>query len=170
MKLTLRQARNLESRLKSTKIEHQIIEVRAYDVDAAREDIEEGKRNLRGEIEHKIKINEIRHEIKREINNINMQCGVAGLLNERDYLYEDKRLLSTLGHADTTDRQIAFIEDQDSDYRKVCVVREDMVDSASAELEYIDTRLGEIQEELNHLNNNVTFEYDATYLKECGLL
>lgn len=170
MAFTLRQARNLENRLRNLKIDDQIIEVRAYDVEAAREDIEEGKRSLRGEIDHKIRLNTIRHQIKHAINDKNMECGVSAMLNERDALYEEKRILGTLGREDTTDRQIAIIEAGDDDYHKVSVVRVDMVDDAEDRLFDIDDRLSEIQQELNHLNNTVTIDFDTTYLTEAGIL
>ena len=168
--ITLRQARNLEAKLRNLKIEGQIVEIRAYDRDAAEEDINEGKQLLRGDIQHKVKLNDIRHDIKMAINVKNMECGISQMLNYRDALYEEKALLESIGRPDTTERQLKHIETVDSDYVRVNVVRQDMVDDAQDRLDGIQVELSEIQHSLNELNNSVTIPLDTSYLVEAGLL
>lgn len=174
MEFTLRQGRSLEARLRGLTIGNQIIEVRAYDVDVAEDDIQDGIDNLEDEIRHKVALNEIRHIIKDLINRKNMECGVSELLNTRERLYESKRILETLGQVDTTERQLEAIGACDDDSRKVSVVRDYHYDDVCGELYgTIDEDIRELQEKLSTLNNEVTIDLpldNAVYLQGNGII
>ena len=169
MNYTLRQARNLESRLRNLTIDNQIIEVRAYDSAVARADIESGVSALTVEIDNKIDLNGIRHTIKNLINIENMSCGVSNLLNERDELYARRDILNTLGSSDSSERQISHIGLNPKPTRIVSVYTEEVEEDADRDLSDIDHELNEISRKLNDLNNSVTItlqEEDVAILKD----
>lgn len=171
MDFTLRQARQLETRLRNLTLEHQIIEVRAYDLDMAREDIEAGVDDLTDEIAYKLKLNEIRHHIKNLINHKNMECGVSDILNSRERITESEKVLDTLGPEDHTTRQLDSIKSSEDDTRKVSVVRGMHTYAASNILD--DSELRRLQDELNNLNNTITITLNSDhtiYLQENGII
>ena len=174
MEFTLRQARNLESRLRNLAIDNQIIEIRSYDSEVARQDIEAGVERLDYEIETKIALNEIRHTIKNLINQVNMDCGVSSLLNKRDELYAKRDILNTLGSSDTVERQLEHISNSAmKPARIVCVYTEEIEDGVDRDLADIDHNLNEISRELNELNNSrvITLcDEDVEELKAFGVL
>ena len=173
MDFTLRQARNLENRLRNISIDGQVIEVRAYDSEVSRSDIEAGVKKLDEAIDNSLEINEIRHEIKNNINMANMECGVSSLLNTRDMLYAKRDILNTLGQSDDVERQISHISNSPKAVRMACVYTEGMEDQVSEDLADIDHQLNEISKELHTLNNSVTVtlsEDDVELLKEHGYL
>lgn len=173
MELTLRQARNLEIRLRNLSIDNQIIEVRAYDSAVARADILEGVEDLGSEINSKLELNDVRHEIKRLINVKNMECGVSDLLNQRDCLYSKRDILNTLGPSDNVERQISHIRSSPKPRRMVSVYNEELEDSVEQDLADIDHELNEISRELNDKNVTLTIkmsEEDVAILKENGVL
>lgn len=173
MEFTLRQARNLESRLRNLAIDNQIIEVRAYDSAVARADIMEGVEALGSEIDSKLELNDIRHEIKKLINVENMNCGVSELLNQRDCLYAKRDILNTLGSSDSVERQVAHISSSPKPMRMASVYDEALEESVEQDLSDIDHELNEISRELNEKNNNITItlsDEDIAILKENGVL
>lgn len=174
MEFTLQQARRLEERLKNLRIEDQFVEVRAYDEDIARKDIDLGVEDLLDEIEYKLYVNKIRYKIKHMINVMNMECGVSNLLCKREGLYEDAKILETLNESwDDTDRQVHYIKDNPDEVRKVSVVRKDIVLDVQGKLEAIRIELIEIKDTLLKLNRSVTItlsDDDAIFLQENDLL
>lgn len=173
MEFTLRQARNLESRLRNLAIDNQTIEVRAYDSAVARADLTEGVKALGSEIDSKLELNSIRHHIKNEINVSNMECGVSALLNQRDELYSKRDILNTLGTSDNVERQVAHIRENPKAMRMVSVYTEELEDGVSTDLSDIDHQLNEISRELNELNNSITItldDEDILILKENNVL
>ena len=173
MEFTLRQARSLESRLRSLTIENQVLSVRAYDGDVARTDILEGIEALKNEIDSKINLNAIRHLIKHLINGRNMECGISKLLNTRDELYSNRDLLNTLSDADDVERQVEYAIAHPAKSRMVCVVVEDIAEEVALDLTDIDYELNEISRELNELNNSITISLDdgdTIFLQENNLI
>lgn len=173
MEFTLRQARNLESRLRNLSIENQIVDIRAYDSEVARTDIEEGVKALDAEIDVKLELNEIRHHIKNEINIKNMECGVSFLLNSRDLLYSKRDILNTLSTSDDVDRQVEHISKSPKASRKASVYTKLLEEGVALDLADIDAQLNEISKTLNELNNSVVIslsDEDTETLKGQGLL
>ncbi|CAL9983021.1 hypothetical protein VPHD148_0255 [Vibrio phage D148] len=173
MEFTLRQARNLESRLRNLSIDNQVIEVRAYDSAVARADILSGVDTLGKEIDSKLELNDIRHEIKRLINIENMNCGVAERLNSRDCLYAKRDILNTLGSSDNVERQVSHISSSPKPMRMASVYNEELEESVEQDLADIDHELNEISRELNELNSTRTINLsddDIATLTENGIL
>lgn len=173
MEFTLRQARNLESRLRNLSIDNQIIEIRAYDSEVARTDIEEGVKALDSEIDNKLELNDIRHHIKNEINVKNMECGVSTLLNVRDLLYAKRDILNTLGTSDSVERQVEHISGSPKASRQASVYTEELESGVELDLSDIDAQLNDISRQLNDLNNSVTISLsdgDIITLQENNLI
>lgn len=173
MEFTLRQARNLESRLRNLSVNDQIIEVRAYDSAVALADILEGVDALSLEIDRKLELNEIRHEIKNLINVKNMECGVSQLLNQRDCLYAKRDILRTLGHSDSVERQVVHISSNPKPYRMASVYTEELEESVDVDLSTIEEELESISSKLNDKNNSETIELsneDVELLTDNGIL
>lgn len=173
MELTLRQARNLESRLRNLAIDNQVIEIRAYDSAVARTDIEAGVSALDKEVDDKLELNDIRHDIKNLINITNMSCGVSELLNGRDLLYARRDILNTLGSSDDVDRQVNHIGNSSMATRMASVYTGELEEWVEQDLSDIDNQLNEISRKLNELNNSVTIKLDdpdVECLKESKVL
>lgn len=163
MEFTLRQARNLESRLRNLSIENQIISVRAYDSEVALMDIDSGIMSLEDDIDTKVRTNRIRHTIKHMINVSNMECGVSELLNSRDSLYSERDLLSTIGESDDKERQLSYIKDNPTSSHMACVVSKDIESYVENRISEIDIELRNISHELNILNSSVTIDLYEDY-------
>lgn len=160
MKFTLRQARSLETRLKGLTIANQVIMVRSYDGDVAREDILKGAEDLIDEIDIKLDINEIRHLIKSLINKANMECGVSTLLNRRDSLYSKLALLDSVGPPDSLDRQIKYIKESSTPTHLACVLSEEQHSKVRSLDEEAREHLRQTAIELAELNSTVCIELD----------
>ena len=173
MELTLRQARNLETRLRNLQIKGQLIEVRAYDSSIALKDLSEGISELGKEIDLKIELNAIRHRIKHALNVRNMECGVSATLNKRDSLFSKRELFTSLGSSDSANRQIKFIEENPKDHRMVSAYVNELEYSVQSDIKEINEELAVIAASLADMNNNVTIEIseeDAELLKGARLL
>lgn len=171
MDFTLRQARKLEAGLRNLVVENQIVSVRAYDQDVARDDVDKLVKDLSEEISDKIELNEIRHTIKLLINVKNMECGITELLNTRDSLHTRRDLLNTIGDSDDLERQIEYIRVNPSASRMVNMVTEEIADRIDDELLDIDADLDYISKKLNDLNSTIIItlgDGEVTFLQERG--
>ena len=171
--LNLRQARNLEARLRNQSINNQVIEIRAYDIEVARKDLSQGVAALGEEIDNKLELNSIRHKIKHKLNTSNMEHGVSELLNTRDRLYSERDILNTLKESDDYERQLRYIKEHPKDRRIVSVYTPDIERIVQDDLDDISESLREIALKLKDINESVTIdieEEDCEVLKANGLM
>lgn len=173
MELTLRQARNVEHRLQNLTIEGETIKVRAYDGTVARTDMESGVSALEQEIGLKLELNDIRHAIKKSINEANMSNGISTLLNLRDSLYCQRDLIASLDEHDDIDRQLSLIDQSPSEYKLVSVYTKELYEHMSEELFNVNRQIAEVSSSISDLNNisSITIdESDAIILQENGII
>ena len=173
MKFTLRQARNLEIRLRNLEITQHTVQVRAYDGEVAEQDLRKGYADLQQEIYLKIDISDIRHCVKSFINVANMECGVSTLLNQRDSIYARLSLIGNINSSDTIERQLEYMDANPAPTRMACAVGEELLEIVKEIKEDARKELDEISGKLLELNNSVEIELsdeDVDILVEFGVL
>lgn len=173
LELTLKQARSLEIELRELKLPPQVTNIRAYDIDLASMDLLSEVQIFNDRLEVLKRLNVIRHHIKGDLNEANMDCGVSCLLNERDELYARRDLLKGLGLSDSAERQLTSIDPTKDVTKLACVYTNEQEELVKEELKNIQLELQNIYSQINDLNNKVTIfldEDDSRYLIEQGIV
>ena len=173
MEISLRRARRLEMALRGTAVAGQEAMIRAYDTTIARADIEKAVDSLQGHIEDALELNEIRYHIRHQINVKNIECGISAILNNKDLLYDEKRILESIAAPDDTEVQLRYIEAYPGTPVHMVAVRSTHYDYVVSQLRDITRQQDEISDKLYQLNNDTFIQLedkDVELLRTKGLL
>tara|TARA_R110002073_G_scaffold309699_3_gene480138 strand:- start:759 stop:1244 length:486 start_codon:yes stop_codon:yes gene_type:complete len=159
--------------LRGVSVSGQVASIRTYDTGIARKDLDSAIDALQGNIEDAVELNEIRYHIRHQINLKNVECGISALLNNKDLLHDEKRILESIVAPDDTEVQLRYLRQIPGDTVQMVVVRKEHYDYVVGQLRDITQKLNEISDTLYQLNNDVSIELDEEdieLLRSKGLL
>lgn len=173
MDISLRRARRLEMSLRGLSVRGQTALVRIYDDSVASADLNKAVDAMQSNIDEALVLNELRYHIRNQINIKNLECGISELLNNKDCLYDEKRILESMVAPDDTAAQLKYVRQLSGANIQLVAVRQNHYDFVIEQLHDITRRLDEISDSLATLNNDTHItldEEDVNLLKANGLL
>jgi hypothetical protein len=173
MDISLRRARRLEMALRNITVPNQSVQVRAYDIEVAKLDLEAGVTAVQYSIEDTLDLNDIRFDIRNKINRKNVVCGISDMLNLRDSLHEQRRILESIKAPDDSEVQLKYLRKMNSHTVSLTVIRQEHLEYVKDILRGISRQLDDISDDLNQLNSAEMIplsDEDLKLLSDKGLI